>query len=36
MSSVTEVEDHVEMTSGGEEKEEATQLNGSGTEISAI
>lgn len=37
MSRVTEVmEDHVELTSAGEEKEEATQLNGSGAAIATI
>lgn len=30
------MEDHVELTSAGEEKEEATQLNGSGATIATI
>lgn len=36
MSRVTEVEDHVELTSAGEEKEEATHLNGSGAAIATV
>lgn len=37
MSRVTEVmEDHVQLTSAGEEKEEATKLNGSGAAIATI